>query len=87
MHASSVPNTDAAGPLLQRAAGLRSSVAKSHRCARDIHDSLRRFGELLDALANSPFVAHMRQLKASVVGCPERQGLGPVHLDRDVDHG
>jgi hypothetical protein len=87
MHASSVPNTDAAGPLLQWAAGLQSSVAESRRCAREIHDGVRRFGELLATAANGPFVAHMRQLRASVVGCPERQGLGPVHLYRDVDHG
>jgi hypothetical protein len=47
---------------------LQSSIAESHRCAREIDGSVVQFRELLEKVAASPFVTHMRQLKAGIVG-------------------
>jgi hypothetical protein len=65
MHASleSKPVASPARPELS----LQSSIAESHRCAREIDDSVARFRDLLEKAAASPFVAHMHHLKASIV--------------------
>ncbi len=47
---------------------LQSSIAESHRSARELDASVAQFRELLKEVADSPFVAHMRQLRTSVAG-------------------
>jgi hypothetical protein len=46
---------------------IRSSIAETSRCAREINESLRHYRDRLEQVANSAFVAHMRSLRASVV--------------------
>ena len=67
MDASFATNT-LAEPHVRLGFSLQSSIAESHRCARELDASVARFWELLDKVATSPFVTQMRQLKTSVVG-------------------
>ncbi len=57
-----------ASPEARLEFSLQSSIAESHRCARELDASVAHFRELLDKVATSPFVTQMRQLKTSVVG-------------------
>ena len=66
MAASSTTNTNPA--RTQRDLSLQSSIAESFRCARELDNSVVHYRELLGKVAESGFVAHMRQLKASVMG-------------------
>ena len=51
----------------QPQASLQASIAESYRCARELDASVAHFRELLEKVAASSFVAHMCQLKTSVV--------------------
>jgi hypothetical protein len=50
------------------AASLQASMAESCRCTREINDGLTQYRELLEKVAASPFVVHMRHLRSSVIG-------------------
>jgi hypothetical protein len=52
----------------QAPVSLQTSIIESCRYARELEQSLGAYKDLLEQVANSPFVAHMRHLRSSVVG-------------------
>ena len=67
VNASSTPKPIAESPA-RPATSLQASMAESCRCAREINDGLTNYRELLEKVAASPFVVHMRNLRGSVIG-------------------